>query len=322
MFAQMPLRRLTPWYPGQFGIDGSDNSLGARIAPRGNVLYVDASHPDAKDANDGTNTEAPKLTVQGAVNSPFLVEGSWIVVQPGTYVESVLIPATIADYCTLMGASANGFWPSIVSDAAALDAITLQARGWTIRDLRVTGHSASAGILLYEDADPGYMGAETVIDNVFFDGAWRALYGLEFNGAPGMVTVQNCRFSEHHVAGNLAYAIRETATPRQNAYECKFINNWFFENDNHVKGGFGVSLFQGNQFLTGALIPVVTDYLDLTGGTAGHNMVTGNVFEGDYSIAGGYQGNVAHPDFWGGNLSNDLAEAEVGADGWTIAPPA
>ena len=316
----VPLVRATPWYPGLLGISGSDNSLGARVRSRGNVIYVDGGHAAANDSNHGTNPESPKATIQAAVSSLFLVENSTIVVQPGTYTESVVIPITAASYCTLMGGGANVFWPSVVTDDAATDAITLSARGWTICNLRVTGGATSAGIRLYEYADPGYHGAETVIDNVFFDGAWGGLIGIEFEGAPGMVIVRNCRFSEHTAAG-AAYAILESATPRQNAYECSFINNWFFENENHVQGGFGMSLFQGNHFMTGGLLPA-TLMLDLTGGTVGHNMIVGNSFEGDFSIVGGYLGNVAHPDFWSGNVSNDLLEAEVGDNGLTIAPPA
>lgn len=316
-----PITKLRPFYGGQFGVPGSEPPQGIRYSAAGNVLYVDANHGDRNDNNDGTDPMAPKATIQSAVSSPYLTAGSWIVVAPGTYTESVTIPITAASYCTLIGVSANHFWPSVVAAAAATDAITLSARGWTIKNLRVTGHSASAGIRLYEYADPGYQGAETLIDNVFFDGAWRALYGLEFEGAPGMVTVQNCRFSEHRTGANLSRAVVETATPRQNAYECLFQNNVFFENEGHVDGGFGVTLFQGNVFMQGSLIPAVIS-LDLRGGTVGENMVVGNVFGGDYSNAGGYYANAANPGAWVGNFAEDLAAAQVGDNGLTIAPPA
>ena len=316
-----PIMKLPPWFGGQVGISFTEPAEGLRMSPAGNVLYVDVNHAGASDANEGTDPRHPKLTIQSAVNSQFLTDGSWIGIAPGVYPESVLIPATVASYVTMIGLGSNHFWPSIVSDGAALDAISLSARGWTIRNLRVTGHSASAGIRLYEHSDPGYQGAETVIDNVFFDGAWRALYGLEFEGSPGMVTVSNCRFSEHRTGAGASYAVRESASPRQNAYECSFLNNWFFENENHVAGGFGVTLFQGNHFMSGSLIPS-TVQLDLRGGTVGLNMVVGNTFDGDYSNVGGYYANAAHPGHWGGNVTEDVAEAEVGDNGLTILPPA
>ena len=311
--------RATPWYPGQLGVRGSDNSLGVRQVSTGIVLYVDAGMATALDANDGTDPLFPKLTVQGAVSSAYLVDNSTIVVGPGTYTESVVIPGTAPDYCTIVGSGANSFWPTITSDGAALDAISLSARGWTIKNLRVVGHTASAGILLLET--DSYFGAETVIDNVFFDGAYRGLYGLEFFGSPGMVTVQNCRFSEHRGGAGLNYAVRVTNTGRQDPYECRFLNNYFFENENCIRGSFNVTQFEGNTFAVEGVIPVVTDVLNLTGSTQGHNIVSKNVFAGDYSIAGGYAGNVAHPDMWVGNVAEDVAEATVADNGWTIAPP-
>ena len=82
-----------------------------------------------------------------------------------------------------------------------------------------------------------------------------------------------------------------------------------------------VSLFQGNIFGAGVLIATLLK-LDLRGGSQGHNIVTGNVFGGDYSNTGGYYGNAANPDMWVGNVAEDVAEAEVGDNGWTIGPPA
>jgi len=317
-----PLTRVVELYPGQFGVPGSDVRRGVRMAPRGVVLYVDGGHPLATDSADGTDPEAPLLTIQGAVDR--LVSwgdpNSIIAVMPGVYTESVTIPVAAPPNCMLVGLGYNQFWPSVVAAAAATDAITLSARGWTMAKLRVTGGTASAGIRLYEYADPGYQGAETLIEEVFFDGAWSALYGLEFEGAPGMVTVKNCRFSEHNNTGNTAYAVCETATPRQNAYECEFINNWFFENDNHVKGGFGVTRFVGNHFCAGKLIPAIVN-LDLRGGTVGRNTVTGNLFEGDYSNLGGYWDHATIPGSWVGNIAEDVAEAEVADNGFTVAPP-
>lgn len=319
-----PLTRIPELFPGQFGVHGSDVQRGVRTAPTGIVLYVDKNHADAADAHDGTDPEHPMLTIQGAVNKlvalPNAAPGSIIAVMPGTYIESVLILGTAPAYCAIVGLGYNNYWPSIVTDAPALDAISLSARGWTIKKLRVTGGAASAGIRLYEYTPGGsYQGAETLIEDCFFDGAWAAFTGLEFEGAPGMVTVRNCKFSEHRQGANTAYAIRESLTPQQNAYECQFINNLFFENQNHVRGGFGVSLFEGNKFLTGSLIPTIT-HLDLRGGTVGTNLVTGNHFSGDYSNTGGYWAHAA--DDWVGNTAQDVAEAEVSDSSLTVAIPA
>lgn len=37
----LPLLRLHPIYPGQWGVPGSDNELGIRSLPQSTVLYVD-----------------------------------------------------------------------------------------------------------------------------------------------------------------------------------------------------------------------------------------------------------------------------------------
>jgi hypothetical protein len=49
------------------------------------------------------------------------------------------------------------------------------------------------------------------------------------------------------------------------------------------------------------------------------NVVWGNTFPGDFSIAGGYRPGAA--DEWLGNWASDTAEAEVGDNGITIARP-
>jgi len=63
--------------------------------------------------------------------------------------------------------------------------------------------------------------------------------------------------------------------------------------------------------------------LDLRAGTRGENVVSGNAFGNlDYSNVGGLWPNAANPGGWAGNTSEDVAEAEVGDNGLTIAPPA
>ena len=54
----------------------------------------------------------------------------------------------------------------------------------------------------------------------------------------------------------------------------------------------------------------------------GYNQVVGNYFDGDYSNAGGYTAEGSGNDNWVGNVAFDVAEAEVGDNGWTIAEPA
>jgi len=105
----MPVTRATPWYPGQLGIRGSDNSLGLRTTPQGLVWYVDGSHPLANDLSDGTNPAEPLATIQAAINknnvtidwaaTPPYKGQNWIIVAPGHYPENLTPPY----YCKVIG---------------------------------------------------------------------------------------------------------------------------------------------------------------------------------------------------------------------------
>ena len=105
----LPLVRATPFYPGQLGIPGSDNSLGLRVNPQGFVWYVDGSHPLANDNNDGTNPGEPLATIQAAITknnatinwaaTPPYAGINWIIIAPGTYAENLTPPF----YCVVIG---------------------------------------------------------------------------------------------------------------------------------------------------------------------------------------------------------------------------
>jgi hypothetical protein len=62
-----PLTKLKPFYPGQWGILGSDSPLGLRTDTRGSVFYVDSGHARANDANMGTDPDAPLMTITRAL---------------------------------------------------------------------------------------------------------------------------------------------------------------------------------------------------------------------------------------------------------------
>ena len=62
-----PLTRLNPWYPGQYGVPGTDSETGLRHHTVGRVFYVDPNHVDANDNRDGTDPNAPFATVGAAL---------------------------------------------------------------------------------------------------------------------------------------------------------------------------------------------------------------------------------------------------------------
>jgi len=103
----LALTRLTPFYPGQLGIAGSDAPLGIRTASQGLVWYVDGD--GGNDSNDGTNPEAPLATIQAAITknnatidwaaTPPYEGFNTIIVAPGDYDENLTPPY----YCRVIG---------------------------------------------------------------------------------------------------------------------------------------------------------------------------------------------------------------------------
>ena len=332
MFQPIIQTRLTPWYPGQLGIAGSDNTLGLRTRSRGTVLYVDGSHPLANDASDGTNPDGPLATIQGAVTKLVTLHaissmvGSQIIVQPGAYVENVIIPSTAPANCMLIGAGTSMLRPTLTAAVAATPALDVRRSGWEIAGFYFVGPTLAACVrlcwLLPAVADRANL---THIHDCMFDGAFAGLRGVDFYGAPGDVVIEDCTFKEFHVAGNTARAIAVTSTADSCPLECIIRRNIFAECDNFITpvggvGSFNGSFFLDNIFTVGSMLPTF-QYIDLRLGGLGRNVLKGNVFPGDYSNVGGFF-DGAVPSCWVGNYAEDIAEAEVGDNGLTIAPPA
>ena len=324
---RLPLIRLQPWFPGQMGVEGSDVPRGLRFTARGIVLYVDDNHPNASDAHDGTDPEYPKATIQAAVNSAHLVEGSVIVVDgEATIAESVVIAATRPHNCSIVGAGVSQHHPQWQAAIATEYALTVRAEGWTIEGFTFECPSNRNGIKLEEVPASGISAYKTIIRDCIFDGLWGGRYGIDFFGAPHRVTIEGCKFLEFRRGDGSAWAIVVTDSSHTNPYECEILGNLFWENENHIGSigairSFNVSLFQGNVLHEGDLIPA-TIMLDLRGGSRGNNIVVGNYFCGDYSQPGGYWGHAGTPDNWVGNFAEDVTEVEVGDNGITVAPPA
>jgi len=61
-----PIIKHTPFYPGIWGIPGSDSALGIRTLPQGRVFYVDSEYTTRNDNNEGTDPNAPLATLEEA----------------------------------------------------------------------------------------------------------------------------------------------------------------------------------------------------------------------------------------------------------------
>lgn len=64
---ERPLVKEKSFYPGQWGILGSDAPLGLRTDTRSTVFYVDSGHARTSNNNDGTDPDNPMQTVTAAL---------------------------------------------------------------------------------------------------------------------------------------------------------------------------------------------------------------------------------------------------------------
>jgi len=64
---ERPLVKEKSFYPGQWGVLGSDSPLGLRTDTRSTVFYVDSGHARTSDNNDGTDPDNPLATITHAL---------------------------------------------------------------------------------------------------------------------------------------------------------------------------------------------------------------------------------------------------------------
>lgn len=321
-YPNWPILKAPPFYGGQFGVRYSSSPLGYRMHPDAIVMYVDNGYADASDSNDGIDPMAPKATVQSAVNSTLLTPYSTIVVS-GDVAEDVITPdyVTGPNYITILGGGVSRYSPAWTGAAAGTSGLDMRAVGWRVQGFRFYGKTgASCVVLRHTDSGANDIAIRTVITDCYFDGLTTGLYGLESHGCYD-VWVVNCTFKLWNNVANTATGMIVTTTPLAIPYRNHIIGNVFEDSDNGMMWPSNGSLFAHNYVKpTGYAYTMVQAFnTSLVANPGDDNLVVGNFFGGDYSIAGGYRGGAA--DEWFGNFSPDIAEAEVSASGITILPP-
>ncbi|MGD8498997.1 MAG: hypothetical protein PVJ86_00025 [Phycisphaerales bacterium] len=317
-----PMQKFPEFYGGQMGVPGSDSPLGLRMHPDAVVLFVDSGHSEANDNNDGTNPLAPKETVQSAIDSTLLTSHSYILVS-GTVAEDVITPdyVTGPNYVTLMGNGTSRYAVQWEGDAADVASLDMRAVGWRVSGFRFYGQTSDACVVLrHTDSGANDIAIRTIIDNCYFDGLTTGLTGLESHGCYD-VWIVNCTFKLWNNVANTAAGMRVTTTPLAIPYRNHVIGNVFEDSDNGMIWPSNGSLFAHNYVKpVGYAYTMVQAFnTSLVANPGDDNLVVGNYFGGDYSIAGGYRGGAA--DEWFGNFSPDIAEAEVADNGIVILPP-
>jgi hypothetical protein len=215
----LPLTRLNPWFPGQFGISGTSNKTGLRTTVEGAVFYVDPNAVGVSDARDGTDTEAPLATITAALSKCQPYRGDTILVMTNAQYE-------YAD-------------PSSDYILPLAETVVVDVPG--VRIIGVAPHS-SVGVPWFAanvgDITLTIRAADVLVEGFMFCGAWNPPFvgaadgiSIIWNGATAfgdVVTVRNCYFD-----GNGGSTIG-TAVQLEFAYHCEIYDNVFDACENGI----------------------------------------------------------------------------------------
>jgi hypothetical protein len=177
----MPLTRLNPWYPGQFGVPGAWTETGLRMHPTGAVFWVDPNHPDANDQRDGTDPTAPLATVARALALCQAFRGDVIAIAANDFwthgsQADYALPITESVTVTVPGVRIVGLSQSntlgVYWQPAAVDGvcITVHAIDVLIEGIGFMGRTGGTGILAEWDGATTY-GDNLTVRYCFFDDA-------------------------------------------------------------------------------------------------------------------------------------------------------
>jgi len=269
------------------------------------------------DTNDGLSPDAPFKTMDKA----FDTIGSGDVIHfNGNTTEQLSTPLGIFDV-TIIGegnlprhadahTTNNGYsgatWKA--GSSASTPNLIIRNQGWRLINILFDGPASAAAVQVLRTNTSGDNEVDASHVHILSCRFVAAQNHIEFKGGPNWCVVENNLFY-----GATGDSLAETTGDGvgTNSWH-RILNNYFVDNDTHIDVGLSYGLVRNNVF--GAF---TTTSVDVSGGTAGKNVVTGNYMTGDYDAK-----YVAHADDeWAGNYSMDVTSAEVGAEGLTIAIP-
>lgn len=308
-------------FPGQMGVPGSASGLGLRMIPGGRAYYVAKTTEVAiaDDNNDGTDPLAPLATIGGAITrietAVHRKGASVIFVGPGTYTENL----TVTDTDLPDDVFVVGLGKVIVTPSAAATQTLSQGKRWHWSGIEFRlGTATGITLTLSASLDAG----GSIFTDCLFNGQGNCAVGVDLAGAPSDVRFINCDFYNVYNGSNNGEALTTSANATDESDRLLLQDCRFFDNDSHIDLPCNVSHFIRVSLAAAGNKDVAVVFLDLRGGTVGHNVMQGCLFDGDYSNTGGYYDNASGASIWAGNIATDTAEAEVGDNGWVIAAPA
>lgn len=188
----IPLVRQKIFYPGQFGVPGTDNTRGLRTDAGGVVFYVDPNAVGVSDLRDGTDPEAPLATVAMALTLVQPYRGDTIAVMANgawQYAAGLNRATAVAEEVeiTVPGVRLVGVFQSssvgVVweSQTNGTPCITVSAIDVTIEGFAFVG-GAAGGVAIYCEWDGVTLyGENLTVRNCLFDEDIDTAIQLEFS---------------------------------------------------------------------------------------------------------------------------------------------
>jgi parallel beta-helix repeat protein len=294
----VPLTRLTPWYPGQFGVPGADSDRGLRQDSNGKILWVDPNHVDANDNRDGTNPDSPLATVAAALTKCRAYSGDVIAVMFNSFwtygSTAVGRPLPINEAVTIttpgiriVGVSSGSLGVPWTPSTANTPAITVHAMDVVIEGFNFWNGNSLAGTvgILAEWNGPVIFGENMTVRHCSFYGL---AYGVQLDYT-WYCHITDCQFDTISVAGIFnpsVYGEPDYTTIENNTFwggvaainlpaadYCIIRNNVFQNCDAAILMlGGALNTIHGNTINENPA--GANNYIDLTGGSS--NLVSDN----------------------------------------------
>ena len=327
-----PLTRLNPWYPGQFGVPGTDSRTGLREHSTGATFYVDPNFPGASDSRDGTDPTAPLLSVTGALTHCEPYRGDTIAVMHngmwtyGNMLEDNITPISETVTIDVPGIRLVGVSPSslgvpwmptadndILITVAALDVVIEGFNFWnSLYNLTCGIHAPWSAPLLY--------GENLTIRHCYFYGL---AYGiqLDYSWNDFIIDCQFAALTTAAIHNPSVYGEPDYLTLRDSVFQANAADinlpdtdNALIENNRFFEVTAAIAMLAGeNNQIVGNVIqgdPAgVNNMVNLTGGASNvvaDNTLTCTIVQYDTTCSDATSGS------WGGNRCSD---------GFTTAAP-
>ena len=281
-----------------------------KIANKGTTWYVDSVN-GSDSGYDGKSWDTPYKTIQAAVTAATAGDTLMMI---GTFTEAVVCTKQLA----FIGAGLTPNDCIWMESAAGQTLLTLSGTDCLFDNIRFR-IPTTGGIGINMSASD-----YTIIQNCHFQGRTGSYYGI-YNAGGSQCVIRNNIFEYLNTATYGCAILGYSTTTMPAGWEIS--GNIFHSNLRHIMMSMRLSFVHDNMFQSIGLKPdnsalTATVNLDVYGEIAGaqFNTVTRNMFQGTYSISGGFKPGTN--DNWYGNKSSYISQTGVTAEGTTTLAPA